>query len=158
MSDLSASAQKVQESLTRHGVSCDVIEMPASTRTAIDAAKAIGCEVAHIAKSLLFRTQNSHRAILVIASGSNRVKEDVITALLGEPLEKADADFVREKTGFTIGGIPPIGHLEQLQTFVDRDLMQFNEIWAAAGTPNAVFRLTPEVLIRITAGRIVSVK
>jgi prolyl-tRNA editing enzyme YbaK/EbsC (Cys-tRNA(Pro) deacylase) len=131
--------------------------MPTTTRTADDAARALGCSVAQIAKSLVFKSQTTGRPILVIASGTNRVNEKAIAALVGETLEKADADFVRAKTGFAIGGVPPIGHAEPLITFLDEDLLRHDEIWAAAGTPRAVFRLTPTELQRITGGRVISV-
>ena len=95
---------------------------------------------------------------MVEASGANRVDERRIEALLGEPLGKAEADFVRQHTGFAIGGIPPIGHIEELETFIDADLLQYTEIWAAAGTPHAVFRLTPDELVQMTGGRVTEVK
>jgi prolyl-tRNA editing enzyme YbaK/EbsC (Cys-tRNA(Pro) deacylase) len=132
--------------------------MPATTRTAQDAANAIGCSLGQIAKSLLFKGQKSGRPILVIASGPNRVNEKAIAALVGEALEKADADFVRTKTGFGIGGVPPIGHAEEPVTFLDQDLLQHEEIWAAAGTPHTVFRVTPAELQKITGGQVISVK
>jgi prolyl-tRNA editing enzyme YbaK/EbsC (Cys-tRNA(Pro) deacylase) len=156
--ELTASAQRIQEVLERQGVACRVAEMPATTRTAEDAARAIGCSVGQIAKSLVFKAQHTGRPILVIASGTNRVNEKAIGALVGETLEKANADFVRAKTGFAIGGVPPIGHAEQPITFLDEDLLKHEEIWAAAGTPHAVFRLTPADLRRITGGQVISVK
>lgn len=155
---LSPSAQKVQNALNRFGVALHVVELPDSTRTAAEAAAAVGCTVGQIAKSLIFKAPRSGKAILVITSGSNRVNEAGIGNLLGEPIGKADADFVRAQTGFVIGGVPPVGHANPLETFVDEDLLQFDIIWAAAGTPNAVFELTPEDLVKITGGRIVSVK
>ncbi len=126
--------------------------MPASTRTAQEAAQAIGCQVAQIVKSLIFKTRQTHRPILVIASGVNRVNEKRLAELVGEPIERASADFVREQTGFAIGGVPPLGHAHPLEVFVDRDLSQYDVIWAAAGTPFAVFRLTPAELEKITPG------
>jgi len=155
---LSASAQKVQDALTARGFdACEVIELPDSTRTAAEAAAAIGCTVAQIAKSLIFKGRTSGDPVLVIASGTNRVNTQHIADLLGEPIEKPDADFVRERTGFVIGGVPPVGHSEPLVTFVDEDLRQYDVIWAAAGTPRAVFRLTPGDLERMTGGRVVQV-
>ncbi len=154
---LSPSAQKVQDALTALGLTLHVVEMPASTRTAADAALAVGCEVGQIVKSLVFKTKRSEKPVLVIASGKNRVNEKKLEDLLGEPLGKADADFVREHTGFVIGGVPPLAHSEKLETFVDEDLMQYPVIWAAAGTPNAVFSLTPADLLLITAGRLVNI-
>lgn len=155
--ELSPSARKVQAALAGFGLGLDVKELDASTRTAADAAKAIGCTVAQIAKSILFRAMVSGRPVLVIASGVNRVDETKIAAYLGETLGKADAEFVRTRTGFAIGGVPPVGHAEKPEIFVDRDLFAFGEIWAAAGTPNAVFRLTPQDLARITDGTVVAV-
>jgi len=155
---LSASAQKVQDALEALGVSLKVVELPGSTRTAIEAAQAIGVQVGQIVKSLVFKSKRTQRPILVIASGVNRVKEKKIEVLIDEPLGKADADFVREQTGFAIGGVPPVGHAHPIQTFIDRDLLQYDEIWAAAGTPHAVFRLTPDELIRITTGTLVDIK
>ena len=156
--ELSPSAQKVQETLTQQGFACQVMELPDSTRTSPEAAQAVGCQVGQIAKSLIFRARQSDRPILVIASGANRVNEKKLAALLGEPIERADADWVRERTGFAVGGIPPVGHSEPLTTFVDQDLMQYAEIWAAAGTPHAVFCLTPTDLARMTGGSVISVK
>jgi len=155
---LSPSAHKVQEALRALGLPHQVVELPHTTRSAAEAAQAIGCRVEQIAKSLVFRGQRTHRPILVIASGPNRVNEGKIGELVSEPIGKADADFVRQRTGFVIGGVPPLAHLEPLETFIDQDLLQYEEIWAAAGNPNAVFRLTPVDLIKMTGGRVVSVK
>lgn len=155
--ELSLSARKVQAALAAFGLGLEVREFDASTRTAADAAKAIGCTVGQIAKSILFRAASSGRPVLVIASGTNRVDERKVAALLGEKLGKADAEFVRVQTGFAIGGVPPVGHTVPPATFVDQDLMAFAEIWAAAGTPNAVFRLTPQDLARITGGRVAAI-
>jgi len=154
---LSPSAQRVQDVLSQHGVMCEVVELPQSTRTAKEAADAIGCGVAQIAKSLVFKAKHTKRPILVIASGANRVNENKVAQLIGEPIEKADADFVRKRTGFAIGGVAPVGHLEEIETLIDENLLGYEEIWAAAGTPHAVFRLTPEQLKKITGGRITSV-
>lgn len=156
--NLSPSAQKVQDALFAQGLSLEVVELPGSTRTAVEAAQAIGCEVAQIVKSLVFKGKHSERPILVIASGINRVNEKSIEKLIGEPLGKADADFVRLHTGFVIGGVPPVGHVQRLETFIDQDLLQYREIWAAAGTPHAVFRLTPQDLLKMKIGQVVNVK
>jgi prolyl-tRNA editing enzyme YbaK/EbsC (Cys-tRNA(Pro) deacylase) len=158
MSNLTPSAQKVQDALNAFGLHLQVKEFPQTTRTSAEAAAAIGCEVAQIAKSLVFKGKQSGIAILVIASGVNRVNEKHIAALVGEPIERPNADFVRQKTGFAIGGVPPVGHAEPLETFIDEDLLMLDEIWAAAGTPNAVFRLTPDDLVKVARGRVVSVK
>jgi len=155
---LSSSAKKVQEVLKVLGLELQVVELQETTRTSADAARAVGCEVGQIAKSLVFRGQKTQRPILVIASGSNRVNEKRVGELISEPLGKADADFVRQKTGFVIGGVPPVGHAEKLEVFIDEDLLRYSEIWAAAGTPNAVFRLTPSDLVRMTEGRVIGIK
>lgn len=155
---LSASAQKVQDALAAYSVDLQVVEMPQSTRSAADAAAAVGCDVAQIAKSLIFRTHTTDRPVLVVACGINRVDEKKVAGLLGEPIGKADAEFVRARTGFVIGGVPPVGHAEPLTTLIDADLLRFDEIWAAAGTPNAVFRLFPAELVTITGGLVADVK
>ncbi len=155
---LQASAQRVQEALSALGFDFDVKEFPASTRTSAEAAAAIGCSVGQIAKSLVFRARTSGRPVLVIASGANRVDEKKVGRELGEKIGRADADFVRAKTGFAIGGVPPLGHAEAPLTLIDRDLLQFDEIWAAAGTPNAVFRLSPGDLAAMTGGRSAEVR
>lgn len=152
MTGLPASAAKVQAALTAHGLAAEVREFAQTTRTAGEAAAAIGCAVGQIAKSIVFRAVDSDRAILVIASGVNRVDERRIEDLLGERLGKADADFVRRETGYAIGGVPPVGHDRPLATFIDEDIMAFDEIWAAAGTPFAVFRLAPPDLVAMTGG------
>ena len=134
------------------------MEFSESTRTAQEAADAIGCTVGQIAKSLIFKGRTSQKPILIITSGANRVNEKTIKEYTGEKLKKADAEFVLEHTGFSIGGVPPVGHTKPLTTFIDEDLMQYEEIWAAAGTPNAVFKLTPKILAEMTKGRIIKVK
>jgi len=149
---LSPSAMKVQEALNRFGMDCQVVELPQSTRTAQEAANTVGCELAQIVKSLVFKGLQSGNPILVLTSGANRVNENLLREVVGEPIGKADADFVRERTGFAIGGVPPVGHSEPIRTFIDEDLMAFDEVWAAAGTPNAVFRLTTSDLRKITEG------
>lgn len=155
---LAPSAQRVQDALRAQGVPLTVVELPQSTRTAVEAAAAIGTTVAQIVKSLIFRAPQSDRAVLVLASGANRVDEKAVAALLGEPLGKADADFVRAKTGFVIGGVSPVGHTAPLATYIDEDLLTFDELWAAAGTPNAVFRLTPAQLLSLTGGTVGRIK
>jgi len=156
--ELSPSAQKVQAALQALGLQLQVVELPGSTRTAVEAAQSVGCQVGQIVKSLVFKGKRSGRPLLVVASGAHRVDERRLEALIGEPLGKADADFVRERTGFAIGGVPPAGHAEPIETYIDADLLQYDEIWAAAGTPHAVFRLTPADLERMTAGRVAEIK
>ena len=158
MSDkLSSSAYKVQKSLEELGLECHVVEMDKTTRSAKDAARAVGCRVEQIVKSLVFRGKKTRTAYLIVASGVNRVDEEKFSTLVGEPVDMPDADFVREKTGFAIGGVPPIAHTNPLETFIDKDLLNYSEIWAAAGTPRAVFKLTPADLRKITGGRIIKI-
>lgn len=152
------SVQRVQAALEAHGLAVEVREFPASTRTSAEAAAAIGCAVGQIAKSLVFRARTSDRAVMVIASGANRVDEKAVAARLGEPIGRADAAFVRARTGYAIGGVPPVGHPEPLPTFIDRDLLGYDEIWAAAGTPNAVFRLRPADLAALTGGEVADIR
>ena len=155
---LSPSARRVQDALNSAGYTNQVIEHNQTTRSAKEAAAAIGCTVAQIAKSLIFKTSQTHQPILVIASGPNRVNEAHLGELIGEPIEKADADFALQTTGFAIGGIPPLGHRSAMRTFIDEDLTSWDQIWAAAGTPNAVFPLTPQELSRMTGGIVTSIK
>lgn len=154
---LSPSAQKVQNVLAQANITAQVIELPSSTRTAQEAAQTLGCEVAHIVKSLLFKTVTDDRPILVLASGINRVNEKAIALHAGQ-ITKADADFVREKTGFAIGGVPPVAHVQPIETYIDEDLLRYEKLWAAAGTPHAVFSLTPDQLIQLTQGKVISIK
>jgi prolyl-tRNA editing enzyme YbaK/EbsC (Cys-tRNA(Pro) deacylase) len=155
---LSKSARRVQDALDKQGKDFQVIELPDSTRTAAEAARAVGCQLGQIVKSLVFKAKRSKRPVLVIASGANRVDERKIEALIGEPLGKADADFVRSSTGFAIGGVPPVGHDPEMPVFIDNDLLQYDEVWAAAGTPHAVFRLDPHDLQPMTGGKLVDIK
>ncbi len=134
-----------------------IVELPDSTRSAVEAAQSIGCRVGQIAKSLIFKGKHTNQPILIIASGPNRVNEKKIAKIVGEPIGKADAAFVRQKTGFSIGGVPPVGHLFPVPSLIDKDLLEFPEIWAAAGTPHAVFALSPSDLIDLTGGEVVSI-
>lgn len=154
---LSPSAARVQAALDVFGFGHRVFEFTVSTRSAADAAAAIGCDVAQIAKSLIFRGRNSGRPVLVLANGRARVDEHKVAAACGEPIVKADADFVRESTGYVIGGVCPVGHLRRPITLIDDGLTEYEEIWAAAGTPNAVFKLTPEQLKALTGGTLADV-
>ena len=134
-----------------------IVRFGETTRTAADAAAAIGCEVAQIAKSLVFKTSKSERLVLVIASGPNRVDERRLAEVLageiaGEEIRRPDADYVRARTGYSIGGVAPIGHSEPPLTVIDADLFRHETIWAAAGTPNSVFALTPAQLEEMTGG------
>lgn len=154
MSALSPSAQRVQDVLDGFGLGHRVVEHEGSTRTSEEAAASVGCDVAQIAKSLIFRGKDSGRSVLVIASGVNRVDEKAVGRLIGEKIERADPEFVRASTGYAIGGVPPVGHAVPPLVLIDADLMALPMLWAAAGTPNAVFRLTSEELSRLTGGRI----
>ncbi|OIQ51457.1 Cys-tRNA(Pro)/Cys-tRNA(Cys) deacylase YbaK [Pseudodesulfovibrio hydrargyri] len=150
---LSRSAQRVQDFLSKQGDEFDVKELDSSTRTAADAAGSIGCAVGQIAKSLVFRDGNTDEPVLVVASGANRVDAAKVRLAASLDLRRADGDFVKDRTGFAIGGIPPVAHVTPLRTVLDQDLKQFAEIWAAAGTPHAVFRLTPDRLGALTGGQ-----
>jgi prolyl-tRNA editing enzyme YbaK/EbsC (Cys-tRNA(Pro) deacylase) len=154
---LSPAAQRVQELLHASGSTATVRQFPATARTAADAAAVIGCTVAQIAKSLIFRTRTG-KPVLVIASGVNRVDEQKIAAALGEPIGKADASFVRDTTGYAIGGVAPVGHAIPPRIFIDEDLRQYASLWAAAGHPHAVFELTAAELERLTGGTVMPVK
>jgi prolyl-tRNA editing enzyme YbaK/EbsC (Cys-tRNA(Pro) deacylase) len=156
--ELSPSAQKVQDALKGSGYDYRVQELPNSTRTAAEAAEAIGCQVDQIVKSLIFRARQSGKAVLVATSGSNRVNEKGLAARLGEPIERASPDFVRQQTGYAIGGVPPLGHANRTLTFVDEDLLHYERIYAAAGTPFAIFGLTPADLVKMTGGEVVNIK
>jgi prolyl-tRNA editing enzyme YbaK/EbsC (Cys-tRNA(Pro) deacylase) len=155
---LKGSAARVQAELDRLGHPGRVRTFAETTRTSAEAAQQIGCSVGQIAKSLVFRAEPSGRPVLVIASGSNRVDEARVEAALGERLGRADAAYVRERTGFAIGGVAPLSHAEPPVIFIDRDLLQYAEIWAAAGSPFAVFPLTPADLLRMTGGRVIDIK
>jgi prolyl-tRNA editing enzyme YbaK/EbsC (Cys-tRNA(Pro) deacylase) len=155
---LTKSAQSVQEALNNAGLQCKVLELPNTTRTAIDAAASIGCTISQIVKSLIFKTKYTARPILVLASGPNKVHEKQIALHVGEDIVKADADFTRNITGFAIGGIPPIGHKNPIDLiYIDQDLMTLDEVWAAAGTPNAVFCMKSKDLLEITKGKVISI-
>lgn len=157
--NLGKSAQIIQDFLSQKGISCVVKELDLSTRTAKDAANTLGCGVAQIVKSLLFRTEKTNKPVLVLASGVNRVNESLIESLINEPIGKADADFTREVTGFAIGGVPPVGHKNVINTvLIDEDLLCHEVLWAAAGTPNAVFSLSPDELKQLTNGIVVKIR
>ncbi len=154
----SPSAQKIQDLLNSLGYNYTVIEHAESTRTAQEAADRAGCELGQIVKSLIFRGKTSGQSILVLTSGANRVDEKRISEYAGESISRADADFVRTVTGFAIGGVPPIGHNQKMETYLDEDFLQYQVIWAAAGTPNAIFELKTGDLQKMTGGKIVQVK
>ena len=147
---LKPAARRVQATLDAFGLDLVVRQFPESTRSAAEAAAAVGCDVGQIAKSVVMRGKRSDRPILVVASGANRVDTTKVEAIVGEATGKADAAYVRERTGYAIGGIPPIGHDDQPIVVLDADLQGYGEIWAAAGTPNAVFAIAPDQLAHIT--------
>ncbi|HMK79647.1 MAG TPA: YbaK/EbsC family protein [Xanthobacteraceae bacterium] len=158
MSELPASARKVQEAATALGLPIEVRQMAESTRTAQEAAAACGVTVGQIVKSLVFLGATSGRPYLLLVSGSNRVNEKGVAQHLGEKLQRPDADAVRALTGYVIGGIPPFGHASALATYMDRDLLQYDVVWAAAGTPKAVFRTVPAKLQAATGAVVIDVK
>lgn len=141
--------ERFTEAAAFHGLTPDVREFPQGTRTAADAAAAIGCDVAQIVKSLVFVADDE--PVLILTSGANRVDTDLVCkALDAADLRKADADEVREATGYAIGGTPPFGHARPLRVVCDQDLTKFDEVWAAAGTPSTVFAVTPQSLVEVT--------
>jgi prolyl-tRNA editing enzyme YbaK/EbsC (Cys-tRNA(Pro) deacylase) len=158
MGSLSSSAQKIQDTLSGLGSNFKVIEFAESTRTAQEAADRAGCQLGQIVKSMIFKGQRTNNAILVLTSGTNRVDEKKISQYMGEDIARADPEFVRAKTGFAIGGVPPVGHTCPIETYIDEDILNFTTVWAAAGTPNAIFELLSSDLVKITRGKIVRVK
>jgi prolyl-tRNA editing enzyme YbaK/EbsC (Cys-tRNA(Pro) deacylase) len=155
VAELPASARRVADALAAAGVATTIVVLEHAARTSADAAAAVGCDVGQIVKSLVFVAAG--RPVVALVSGANRVDEAKLGALLGEAIGRADADFVRAHTGFAIGGVAPLGHPAPLTTLVDEDLLAWDAIWAAGGHPHTVFRLTPDELLRIAAGRVVRV-
>lgn len=155
MSDvpLSSSAQRVQDALAAAGLAARIVEYDAPARTSAEAAAVLGCAVGQIAKSLVFRSA-SGAPVLVIASGAQRVDEAKIAALADEAIGKADAAFVREVTGYAIGGIPPLAHARPMRTFIDRSLLQYGTVYAAGGTPHAMFPIAPRELVAVAGGTV----
>jgi len=158
MSELPPSAQKVQDAALALGLAIAVRKMAMPTRTAEEAAAACGVTVGQIVKSLVFMGATSGKPYLLLVSGTNRVNEKGVARHLGEKLKRPNADAVRALTGFAIGGIPPFGHASALATYMDRDLLAYDVIWAAAGTPNAVFRTEPAKLRDATGAVVIDVK
>jgi prolyl-tRNA editing enzyme YbaK/EbsC (Cys-tRNA(Pro) deacylase) len=149
--------RRVRAVLAAAGVEGSIVALPEAARTARAAAEAIGCDVAQIANSLVFRGETSGAPLLVLTSGANRVDTARAAAIVGEPVGRADPAFVRAATGFVIGGVAPVGHPAPVRTLIDRDLFRHAQIWAAAGHPHTVFRLTPDALLRLTGGTVVEV-
>ncbi|MFQ5829252.1 MAG: YbaK/EbsC family protein [Candidatus Methylomirabilia bacterium] len=156
MGTLHPAAQRVQAALGALGIQGQIRQLPQSSRTAPEAARAVGTTVGQIVKSLIFMA--GEEAVLVCTSGSNRASLDRLTELTGQPVRQASADEVRAATGFAIGGVPPVGHTNRLRTFIDRDLTAHGELYAAAGTPSTLFRTTPEHLIQMSQGEVADVK
>lgn len=159
MSTIHPAAQRVHETARRAGLDIGIVTFEQSTRTADDAAAAIGCEVGQIVKSLVFMV--SGMPVIALVSGANQLDTRKLAALYGvgrKQVGRADADAVREATGYAIGGVPPFGHARQQAVWVDRSLTQYDVIWAAAGTPNTVFAITPDDLIRVSGGQVTDLK
>ena len=155
--ELPRAVARVKEAADALGIAVEIRQMPGSTRTAADAARACGCEVGQIVKSLVFRGRDSGKPLLVLVSGKNRVDEQAVATVIGEPIARPDAGFVRETTGFAIGGIPPFAHDRLLDTYIDRDLLGYNSVWAAAGMPNSVMRLDPRAMADRLSARMLEV-
>lgn len=149
---MSKSLARVAAALKDAGIETEIREM-GDTRTAADAAAAVGCEVDQIAKSIIFRGEESGHVVLFLTAGGNRVDAAKATALAGQPLGKADAALIRAETGFAIGGVAPVGHLSEIAAFIDPRLLEFDTVWAAAGTPRHVFAITPADLLRVSGAR-----
>lgn len=152
---MSKSVKRVEAALAAAGIAVDLREMAASTRTAVDAANAVGCAVDQIAKSIIFRGATSGHVVLFITAGGNRVSAAKASIVAGQPLGKADADLIRAETGFAIGGVAPLGHLTPVRSFADPRLLDFDVVWAAAGTPRHVFAIRPADLVRVTGATLV---
>ena len=157
MTALPKNAQKVRDAAHEAGLQVTVLEMPSSTRTAEDAANACSCAVGQIVKSLVFRGKDTNTPYLLLVSGDNRVDQKGVAKHLGEKLTRPDADDVRAITGFAIGGIPPLAHATPLSTYIDRDLLQYDTVWAAAGTPNCVFSSDPNALAEAAGATVIDV-
>lgn len=150
------SAQRVADLLKAIGHDQPVVMLPETGKTSAEAAAGLGCTVAEIAKSIVFRRLSDDAAVMVVASGANRVDEHKVAAIVG-PLGRADAKFVKTRIGYAIGGVCPIGHVEKTVMLIDEDLMTLNSVWAAAGHPHAVFNLTPQQLQSMTGAPVVDV-
>lgn len=157
MTELPPAAHRVQTVAAELGLDVRIRTMPESTRTAVEAAAAVGATVGQIIKSLVFKGKQSGKPYLLLVSGTNRVNENAVAHILGEPIVRPDADYVREVTGFAIGGIPPFGHATRLHTYFDEDLLQYETVWAAAGTPKAVFAVDPAALREAVVAHVIKV-
>jgi prolyl-tRNA editing enzyme YbaK/EbsC (Cys-tRNA(Pro) deacylase) len=157
MADLKPAAQRVQDALRDKGLESQVRHMSQATRSADEAAAACGCSVGQIVKSLVFRGAASGKPYLFLVSGANRVNQEGVAQVIGEALRRPDANDVRDITGFAIGGIPPFGHKTPLATYMDAALLDFAQVWAAAGTPDAVFPIAPQHLAAAAGASIITV-
>ena len=157
MADMKPASRQVQDAAANLSLEISILTMADSTKTAEDAATACECTVGQIVKSLVFRGAESGDPVLLLVSGSNRVNEKKARDFTGEKLSRPDAAYVRETTGFAIGGIPPFAHARRLATYIDRDLLQYDVVWAAAGTPNSVFSVDPNALAQATGATVVDV-
>ncbi len=151
---MSKSLKRVEAALAEAGLATDIREMQASTRTAADAAAAVGCGVDQIVKSIIFRGEATGHVVLFLTAGGNRVDDAKASAVAGQPLGKADADLIRAETGFAIGGVSPIGHLTPVTAYLDPKVMSFDKVYAAAGTPRHLFAITPDDLLNLTGAKV----
>ena len=154
MDDLPRSARRVRDALVALGLPAEIHRLAGSTRTAPEAAAAVGCELGAIVKSLLMRGATTGEPVLALVSGTNRADEALVADAIGEPVQRPDAAYVRETTGYSIGGIPPLGHPAPVRTVLDEDLLRFETVWAAAGTPHAVFPVAPAALAGVTGASV----
>lgn len=150
-------SEKVKLALKNFNIDNEIITFNQSTKTAKQAAKALNCNVAQIVKSLIFKGKNSNKPYLILTSGINRVDESKVGEIIGESIEKADADYVKSVTGFTIGAVAPIGYKEEMCIYIDEELLKYDYVWAAAGTPNSVFKIETHTLLQITSGTLIKV-
>ncbi|MCP5081549.1 MAG: YbaK/EbsC family protein [Alphaproteobacteria bacterium] len=157
MTELPKSARRVEQAVSALGLSARIVCHAVSSRTAEDAAAACGCDVGQIIKSMIFQGKQSKTAYLILVSGKNRVNEKAAAKVLGEPLVRPDASFVREVTGFAIGGVPPVGHTNPVATYIDEELLAYQTAWGAAGTPECVMELNMEALREATGAEVISV-
>jgi len=157
MEKITSSVERVTAALKELNISAQVKELPQSTKTAAEAAAAVECQVGQIVKSLLFQTQYTIKPVLILTSGANHVNEKTVAEIVGEDIKFAPASFVREQTGFAIGGVSPFGLKKHINTYIDEDLLIYEVIWAAAGSHNAVFSISPDELVSSTGGKVISV-
>ncbi len=157
MSKQNSNIKRVQIELQSLGIDTEIIELPASTRTALEASRAVECYVGQIVKSLIFEGISSQKPILILTSGSNQVDENLVSTEVGEKIKFASAEIVRIETGFAIGGVSPFGLKKKISKYIDVDLLQYPFIWAAAGSPNAVFSIHPDILVNSVGAKVISV-